>query len=384
MQPPTAYDELPYESRPVPGTSPARLARTSELHGGPRPPDRGFRAVELGCGDGANLLPLAFYHPTSSFVGIDSAATAVAAARAAVDELALGNVRFEYGDLADPGATPAGEFDYVIVHGVFSWVDARTQGGILRIVRACLAPRGVLYLSHNVRAGWVVRGLVRDLLRSATADQDGAHERVRRARQVVGELCPVVAASDHTYHELLASELERVAGSSDGYLYHEYLSPENVAFDHAQVVALLAEHGLAYLCDAWHDRAEGRVPAPLREVLERLGHAGNALEQAADVLGYRRFRASVFCRDQARDPDGRVLREQAEAPPQGVTAVRGRPHRLAAFEARRRASLTMPDHMVLALREEEREIVRRLAEGQEVDAVEGFVERLGRAGLLEP
>jgi len=377
---PTPYDEVRYESRPVPGTAPERLARASLSHGGPLPRPRDFRTLELGCGDGANLLPLAFYRPDASFVGIDSAGTAIRAARAAADELALANVCFVQADLADDAAAAAGEFDYVIAHGVLSWVGERARSGLLRTVDSTLAPSGLCYLSHNVRAGWVVRGQVRDILRGATAGEDGLPSKARRARCVAAELLRVVARSDHAYQVLLAYELERIATADEGYVVHEYLCEENVAFDHPQVVALLAAHGMTYLCDARHDDDQGRVPTELRDVLERLGYAGDELEQAADVLGHRRFRASVFCRTDARGARAEVAQRSQDDADESAHP-HGLPHRLAVFEATRRAWLTKPDHTALALRDEERELVLRLAAGQQPAGSSELVQRLAQHGL---
>ena len=75
------YDELPYESYPIEWTAPEWLALVSMLHGGPRTRVARARVLELGCGDGANLLPMAAYRPSSAFVGLDSSTRLLATAR---------------------------------------------------------------------------------------------------------------------------------------------------------------------------------------------------------------------------------------------------------------------------------------------------------------
>ena len=298
--PPTAYDEVPYDARPVLGTCPRRLALCSLLHGGPRPPLDRFRALEIGCNNAHNLLPLAFYHPGASFLGVDSATTALAAGRAAAAETGLDNLTLEWMDLKAP-STLAGTFDYVIVHGVFSWVDAEVRRRILELCAAHVAPGGLVYLSHNVDAGWRVRGLVRDAVLAAASGAPTAAEANRRARERAEVLHAIVRdESEHPYHALLNEELQRVVGSTESYLAHETLSPVNVAFRHDEVVSMLAEHGFCYLADALYDRPEGRTPDALADALAQAGVTGAEQEQLADVLGYRRFRSSVFCRNEAR------------------------------------------------------------------------------------
>jgi len=294
----SVYDEMPYESLPIPGTCPERLALCSLLHGGPQPPLREFRVLEIGCNDGSNLLPMAFYHPDAEFVGLDRTKSALALGRAAAIEVGLSNLRLEWMDLTDPSGL-CGLFDYILIHGVFSWVDANVRQNILEICSTHLAPQGVVYLSHNVQAGWCVRGLVRDVIKDAVADIPTTKGRIYRAREVASSLSGIVTESELPYHQILAAELQRVRCSSSSYLTHETLSLENVAFRHNEVVSMMADHGLEYLADALYDRPEGRLPADLGEALDGLGLTAARLEQLADVLGFRRFRSSVYCRAKA-------------------------------------------------------------------------------------
>lgn len=74
----TPYDELPYESHMIPWAAPERLAMTSVLACGPRPPLAGYRVLELGCGDGTNLVSLAAERRHALFVGLDGAGSQIA------------------------------------------------------------------------------------------------------------------------------------------------------------------------------------------------------------------------------------------------------------------------------------------------------------------
>ena len=290
------YDELPYPGHVVPSADPTRLARASRTHGGPVPPTGAFALLELGCGDGTHLRHLAETYPRASLVGLDAAAGPLRAAEEAARDAGLGSIRFLCADLAEEVALdgPAGGFHYVVAHGVYSWVDERARTGLLRLAARHLAADGLLYLSYNVRAGWIVRGITRELLRAATEAQvDDPAARVRAAREAATSMHAAIAGSDHPYHALLAGELERANDATDAYLFHELLAPANDAFDHPAVVAQVARHGLRYLCDARFDEPEGSVPEGLREVLAGFDDA--QAEQAADLLGHRRFRAAVFC-----------------------------------------------------------------------------------------
>lgn len=300
--PPTAentYDALPYGSSAIHATSPLRLSLVAGLHGGPRPPVEGFRALELGCGNGGNLLPLAFYHPGSEFLGIDSSAGALASAREAAAELGLENVRFELLDLARPEPILGETFHYVLVHGVLSWVTDEVRAGVLEVCAACPGADGLVYASYNVRAGWAVRALVREALREAVGAAGPPGERVRRAKELARTLREVLGDADHVQQIQLAWELERVSRAEDSYLFHEYLLGQNRPFHHREVVDLLRARGLAYLCDSSFNEPGGREPDRLREAMDRLGVEGEERDGLVDFLGCRAFRSSVFCRDTA-------------------------------------------------------------------------------------
>ena len=119
----TAYDALAYPSRVWPQTHPDRLATNATLFGmSPTPVDK-CRVLELGCGDGTNLIAMAFSLPGSTFLGVDLAPTVIAKAKAEAKDLGLTNVEFHCADLLK-WSPPEGTFDYIIAHGFYSWVPA--------------------------------------------------------------------------------------------------------------------------------------------------------------------------------------------------------------------------------------------------------------------
>src|SRR3981081_835880 len=117
----TLYDQVAYRTWPIPQTHPDRLATIALLHGmEPRAIDQ-CRVLELGCGDGSNLIPMAYGLPGSEFVGVDLAATAVSSGAAASSALGLRNVVLHHLDVMDV-SDAFGAFDYIIAPGLYSWV----------------------------------------------------------------------------------------------------------------------------------------------------------------------------------------------------------------------------------------------------------------------
>jgi SAM-dependent methyltransferase len=287
------YDELPYRSRPIEWSAPEHLALCSFLHGGPRPALERYRALELGCGDGANLLPLAYYRRHASFVGVDASAGAIAVAEAHRRELGLDNVCFLHADFASAAGAIAGPFDYILAHGVVSWVSPEVRDRLFDLCAAHLAPGGLLYLNYNCKPGWNVRGMVRDFLRAQTGRAGGLRERAELARQVASTVASSMAGLDHPYSQLLAREFRFVSDSEVSYVAHEFLAPDNHAFWRSEWLELLGRRGFAYVADADFNRQSGRIAPDLAARIAACGLDGQPIEDTIDLLSYRQLHSPI-------------------------------------------------------------------------------------------
>ena len=90
--------------------------------------DAPFRYLELGCGQGMGLCLLAAANPQGQFVGVDFLPEHVDHGRAVAQAAGLTNIQFSDGDfvaLAQQWPTAFGQFDYVTLHGVYSWITPR-------------------------------------------------------------------------------------------------------------------------------------------------------------------------------------------------------------------------------------------------------------------
>jgi cyclopropane fatty-acyl-phospholipid synthase-like methyltransferase len=178
------YDELPYRCLPIEWTAPERLALSSLLHGGPRPSLDAYRVLELGCGNGANLLPLAYYRRHATFLGVDGAHSQIEIADARRSALDISNVEFVHSDFLTAGSRISGEFDYIVAHGIFSWVTREVRDALLKLCAQHLRHGGLLYLNYNTRPGWNVRGMVREFLLAQTTGTISLRMRAEIAQDV--------------------------------------------------------------------------------------------------------------------------------------------------------------------------------------------------------
>lgn len=293
-----SYDQVPYHSGPFRQTHPCHLAVLPILFGLSPPPLRGARVLELGCASGGNLIPTAQSLPENEFVGIDLSARQIADGRGVVAELGLPNVELRHASILDVDES-FGYFEFIICHGVYSWVPRAVQDKILQIGAQNLAPDGVCYVSYNAYPGWHLRGVVRDMMRYHVAGFDDPQRQIDQARALLDFLNRSATPGGAAYRQLLADEAQLISRHSDSYLFHEHLEEINEPMYFHEFAERAAMAGLAYLGDTdfstmLADNFDAETAAILREAsLLRQ-------EQYMDFLRNRMFRSSVLCHASAR------------------------------------------------------------------------------------
>ncbi len=296
--PRTSYDEVPYDSKAFSETHPDRLATVATLFG-MRPRDvEHSRVLELGCADGSNLIPMAVGLPESTFVGVDLSPRQVGDGQTVIEALGLKNISLRAASILDVGAAD-GIFDYIVCHGVYSWVPPEVQDHILAICKRNLAPDGVAYVSYNTYPGWHVRRMVRDLLCYHARRVADPREQVRQARAFIDFLGQyVVADPTSTYAPTIRGAAESLRQKSDSYLLHEYLEEHNEPLYFYQFAERARQHGLQYLGDAnLATMMTNKLATEAQETLGRLAGDLIQLEQYLDFLQNRPFRRTLLCHE---------------------------------------------------------------------------------------
>ena len=287
------YDELPYAAYPITWTAPERLALASLLHGGPRLSLDNYRVLELGCANGANLLPMAWYRQHGDFTGLDSSARQISLAKQARDELGLNNLHFVHGDFRSALSQLDGPFDIIMAHGVFSWITDEARDALLTLCSALLAPAGLLYLNYNAKPGWTVRGMVRDYLMQQTAHASNLKERAEMCREVSAKVIAPLEAEEHPYSRLMNNEFQLVVKQKPAYIAHEYLSPENNAYWRDEFFTLAQNAGFTHVADADFNCISNRITADYTQMLKGSG-LGDAAAESADLICYRQMQSPIL------------------------------------------------------------------------------------------
>ena len=290
------YDLLPYTSNPFPQTQPARLGAVARLFGLNPKPLAKSRVLELGSAAGGNIIPLAAQYPDAEFVGVDLSRTQVAAGRARITRLGLTNTVIHcksFTELTDDD----GKFDYIICHGVYSWVPAQVRDAILAICRRHLADEGVAMISYNVLPGWRMMQALRDAFLLYVPDHNDSHQRVAQARSlltILKEYSPDTGA----YKQILSGWADRLANLPDDYIAHEFLEEINDPCTFKQFVDNAARHDLAFLGEADLPSMvlDNQPVETANKIREITGNQIIGSEQMLDILNGRTFRQTLLVR----------------------------------------------------------------------------------------
>jgi SAM-dependent methyltransferase len=291
----TAYDEVFYAGHPYDYTHPDRLAMLATLYGMNPAPVPHCRVLELGCGVGGNLIPMAFQLPGSTFMGIDLSRQSIEKGLKNIAGLALTNVELRHFDIMDI-TSDFGAFDYIIAHGVYSWVPPFVREKILSVFKNNLAPHGVAYISYNAHPGSHLRDLARGMMLYHVRSIVLPKEKVRQARALMDFL--VEATPDNNlYGLILRAQHERIRRMTDEFLYHDDLEETGTAFLLHEVVEAAERQGLQYLCDANFSRSELRnQPKRVEEELRNVPDSELVVrDQYLDFIAGDSFRNTLLC-----------------------------------------------------------------------------------------
>lgn len=315
---PNPYDQVLYEGLPFEQTHPDRLATIARLFGMTPAPIEACRVLELGCGDGGNLIPLAYTLPGSVFVGIDAGGVGIAKGCEIVRRMGLSNLELLHLDLLQ--ADSLDRFDYIVAHGVYSWTPPAVQERILSICRESLNPQGVAYISYSVYPGAHVSRMIAEMMQDHARRFPDPRRKIEQARAMIAFLAGARKDAD-PYSMLLQQRLESLWARNPTSIFHDELSEYQEPVYFREFAARAARHGLQYLGEAdFHEMQDCTQPRETVAQLHLLAPDLIEREQHLDYLKCRRFRQTLLCRDDV--PLERRLRSEQM---RGFRVVAARP-----------------------------------------------------------
>ena len=254
------------------------------------------RVLEVACGDGANLIPMAYAIPGSEFVGFDLARLPVERAQARIAELGLKNVRILERDILSR-CDDLGRFDYIIAHGFYAWTPAAVRDRLLQLCGEALTADGIAFISYNAKPAGHVRSMIREMMLQRVEGIDDLRQQVAAGIEFLRSVAESRPQQD-VYRELIEKELKRLEPHDPGVTGHDELSEAYEPVQFTEFVQHARRHELAYLDEAV-------LPPPTdpvyREDVRRFvdGASGGDFikqEQLLDFVRMRGFRETLLVR----------------------------------------------------------------------------------------
>lgn len=299
-----SYDDLMYESGAFSQTAINNLEARARLMGLQPAPAANAKVLELGCSMGGNIITQALYYPDAEFTGIDLSGRQVAQGNAIIEKMGLKNVRLEEKDILTVDES-FGKFDYIIVHGIWSWVPDAVKDKIFSICRNNLTEHGIAYISYNVYPGWKRQEQLREIMYFAGRDvlEEPLEARTRKGLDALKALAEILENDKGLGGGGKLPAIQKILNHNFYYIAHEYMEAFNDPIYVNGFIEWANRHRLAYIGDTdLHVSFVSWMAEHTRErILALAGGDYIAKEFYSDILSDRQFRRSLLCREEVGD-----------------------------------------------------------------------------------
>lgn len=290
-----AYEEVPYPSYTHPRTHPDRLFTLAKFLGMNPAPIENCRVLELGCGDGLNLTSFAYDLNDATFVGIDLSAKHIEQGKDLISTLELKNITLEQKDVMEIDES-FGEFDYIIAHGLFSWVPDFVADKVLEICSRNLAKNGVAYISYNTYPGYHMRQMVREMTLHHISQIEEPMRRITQGAAFVKFIADSTKPST-SFSEIMQHELNDISEKRPEDLIYDTLADCNNPMFFYEFMERADKHDLQYISEIYYSDTQGTsFTSDVRALLAKMEHDVVDREQYIDFICGKRFRMSLLCR----------------------------------------------------------------------------------------
>lgn len=296
MQTAQDYDAVPYEDCPLIQTKPDNLGLIARLLGINSAAPDNCRVLELGCASGGNLIPLAYYWPGSEFTGIELSEKQAAQGKQIIDDLQLSNIIISHKDILSLDES-LGTFDYVIAHGVYSWVPAEVQDHMLKLIPKLLSPNGVAFISYNTLPGWHLRMAIRDIMLYPSSPDASAEQKKDNGIEMLHKMARGLPEDSSLSELWLKKETEFLLTQPPSYLLHDYLEENNNPIYFHKFMEKAEANHLQFLSEA--DMYTMLGSTLTEEAEQELDDIEDLIDyqQYMDFYYLRYFRQTLLCHD---------------------------------------------------------------------------------------
>ena len=306
----STYDEHTYDSYSYGQTCIDYLCAVAKFHGLDAVNPHNAKVLEIGCAMGGNIIGQAINHPNSQFIGIDLSSEQIAIGKRAIDGIGCKNIELIEMDICNLISEFGGkiEFDYIICHGIYSWVPDFVRSAILQSCKELLSPNGVAFISYNCYPGWKYVEPLRDFMRFCAvkssgnvADLESGLNAIKFQKAFYAKYSPNETSATHIKN-LNYEYIKHIQNYPKSYVAHEYMEICNQPFYFLDFAADANDHGLCYVADATYHFDASFLPEGAISQYFRLSFDDYiSANQAYDFLYSIRFRSSILTKEQNKN-----------------------------------------------------------------------------------
>lgn len=306
----STYDEHTYDSYSYGQTCIDYLCAVAKFHGLDAVNPHNSKVLEIGCAMGGNIIGQAINHPNSQFIGIDLSSEQIAIGKRAIDGIGCKNIELIEMDICNLISKFGGkiEFDYIICHGIYSWVPDFVRSAILQSCKELLSPNGVAFISYNCYPGWKYVEPLRDFMRFCAvkssgnvADLESGLNAIKFQKAFYAKYSPNETSATHIKN-LNSEYIKHIQNYPKSYVAHEYMEICNQPFYFLDFAADANDHGLCYVADATYHFDASFLPEGAISQYFRLSFDDYiSANQAYDFLYSIRFRSSILTKEQNKN-----------------------------------------------------------------------------------
>jgi SAM-dependent methyltransferase len=273
----------------------------------PRPLAPGYTYCELGCGRGQTINVLAAANPDGRFYACDFNPTHVAAARKLAEQGKLTNLTVLERNFEEMRSEALPEFDFIVLHGVWSWVSAANRGHIVDFIYRRLKPGGLVYVSYNALPGWAPVAPIRKLIQAVSETASGDSIAKSKAGLAFVNQLRAAKVKYVTANPGVDQFVTKLESMPAAYIAHEYINQNWDLFYSSDVARELAPAKLRFVGSATvvENHRALLLPKPQVEMLAALPSREMA-ELGQDFMINQRFRRDLFMRGGSPLPTAQV------------------------------------------------------------------------------
>lgn len=246
------------------------------------------------------VLIMAANYPEGKFYAIDFNPSHIVRARRLAEEAGLTNITFLEKSFAevDQDVNLLPECDFIVLHGIFTWVSDENRQHIINICTRCLKSGGIVYNSYNAKPGWTMSEPIQKLVYEVSKLYAG--NSVARLDQAVSLLKELEAAEPRFFainKNMIKSRLDMLGSKDKNYLVHEYFHDGWRAFYFTEVAAYMAQAKLEFVGEAVPSAAYimRLLPQKPMELLSKVPDK-NVRELLRDTIFNTMFRKDIYMR----------------------------------------------------------------------------------------